>query len=111
MSIEHKSLAVKNFWIEWANVGQELIEHGEQVVFGHSLLEVKYVDSVPAVIILSKSMKTKYPTNNDAKMAVAKLLEDTERAGFIGSRTLTITYDKGLISHILLDEYGNKLIR
>lgn len=110
MTSEHKSNAVRNFWKQWKATGDEILEHGEQVQYGQSLLEVKYMDSVPAVIILSKSYKTKYPDNQTAKSAIGKILEDSESIGFTGSRTFTVTLNKGTISQVLLDQYGNSLI-
>jgi len=103
-------MAQQDFWTLWANVGKELIEHGQEVQFGHSLLEVKYMEGVPKVIILSKSIKRKFPSDDIAKMSVAQEMETTEKANYTGARTFTITYDKGHISHILLDEYTNKLL-
>jgi len=101
---------IEKFWHEWADLGKEILDHGEQVEFGHSLLEIKYMNSVPAVLVLSKSMKRKFPSDEIAKMSVAQEMENTEKSTFTGARTWTITYDKGHISHILIDEYGNKLI-
>lgn len=110
MPVIHREEAIRSFWEQWKLTGEELLAHGEQVQYGQSLLEVKYMDSVPAVIILSKSYKTKYPDNQTAKMAVGKLLEDSESTGFTGARTFTVTLDKGTITQILLDQYGNRLI-
>lgn len=103
-------ISAADFWTHWANIGKELLEHGQQVKFGHSLLEVKYMNGAPKVIVLSKSIKTKYPDDTEAKRAVARLMDTSERAAFTGARTWTVTYDKGHVSHILIDEYGNTLI-
>lgn len=111
MPILNYDKAVREFWKHWADIGKELLEHGEQVQYGHSLLEIKYREGVPSVLVLSKSMKTKYPDNQHAKVAIAKLLEDSEAAHFTGSRTFTVTLADGNVSHVLLDEYGNTLIR
>lgn len=110
MTLEHREAALRNFWQQWQLTGQEVIDHGDQVQYGQSLLEVKYQDSVPAVIILSKSYKTKYPDNQTAKSAIGKLLEDSETAKFTGARTFTVTLNKGDITQVLLDQYGNSLI-
>ena len=99
-----------DFWKMWAEVGKELIDHCEEVQFGHSLLEIKYMEGQPKVIILSKSIKKKYPTDEIAKLSVAQEMETTEKNNFTGARTFTLTYNKGHISHILLDEYTNKLL-
>ena len=100
----------EKFWKEWQQVGLEVLEHGDNVKFGHSLLEIKFMEGMPKVIILSKSIKRKFPSDDIAKMSIAGELENTEKVNFTGARTFTITYDKGHISHILLDEYSNKLL-
>jgi|APCry1669191515_1035360.scaffolds.fasta_scaffold16389_2 hypothetical protein len=98
------------FWVQWKELGQEILAHGQDVQFGHSLLEIKYMNGVPSVLVLSKSMKRKFPSDQIAKLSIAQEMEATENSTFTGARTWTITYDKGHISHILIDEYGNKLI-
>jgi hypothetical protein len=102
--------AEANFWEEWGNIGKELIEYGKQVQYGNSLLEVKFMAGNPAVIIRSKSIKKKYPSNKDAEIAIAKELRDSEEAAFDGARTLTIAYHQGNITQVLLDQYSNALI-
>ena len=111
MSLEHHDRAIQSFWEQWALVGRDILKHGEEVRYGHSLLEVKYQDSVPTVIVLSKSTKRKYPTNDDTKIAIAKLLNEMESSRDTGSHTFTVTVADGQFSHVLLDEYGNTIIR
>jgi len=101
---------IEKFWTEWADLGKEILAHGKDVQFGHSLLEIKYREGLPSVLVLSKSIKKRFPSDNIAKMSIAQEMEQTEKSTFTGARTWTITYDKGHISHILLDEYSNKLI-
>lgn len=103
--------AERNFWIEWGKVGQDLLEYGQEVQYGNSLVEVKFMQGVPAVIIRSKSVKKKYPDDSAAKMAVAQVLEDSETASFDGARTWTVAYNRGHITHIQLDEYSNRLVK
>lgn len=98
------------FWKEWAEIGKELLDYGEQIQYGNSLLEVKFMKGDPAVIVLSKSIKTKYPDNQSAKLSVGQILEDSETKQFTGSRTFTVAYNHGDITQILLDQYGNTLI-
>ena len=99
------------FRAEWAKIGEELILHGNDVQYGNSLVEVKFADGKPVVIIRSKSVKTKYPDNSHAELAIGKLLHDSYAAGFDGARTFTVAYNKGNITQVILDEYGNTLLR
>lgn len=100
-----------DFWTEWQRIGKDLIEYGEQIKYGNSLVEVKFMGGKPAVIIRSKSIKTKYPTNTEAEMAIAKTLNDSSDDGFDGARTFTVAFNRGNITQVLLDEYANNLIR
>lgn len=102
---------MERFWEEWGNIGKELIEYGQQIKYGNSLVEVKFMDGKPAVIIRSKSIKKKYPDNQTAELAIAKTLNDSVAEGFDGARTLTVAYNRGNITQVILDEYGNKLVR
>ena len=99
------------FWEEWNKLGEELLEYGKDAKYGNSLVEVKFYDGAPAVIIRSKSVKTKYPDNQHAEMAIGKLLHDSSLVGFDGARTFTVAYNRGNITQVILDEYGNSLLK
>lgn len=108
--ITNEKQALTNFWTEWARLGEEIVQYGKDIGFGMCLVEVKFQDSVPAIVILSRQINTIYKTNDEAKMAIAQVLENSESADFDGARTFTIGFNKGRIVRVILDEYGNKVI-
>ena len=99
------------FWLEWNRIGQELLDYGEEIQYGSSLVEVKFQKGLPSVIIRSKSVKRKYPDNDSANRAVGKILADSGSANFDGARTFTIAYHQGSVTQVILDEYGNTLLK
>ena len=101
----------QRFWEEWANIGKDLIDYGRQIQYGNSLVEVKFMDGHPTVIIRSKSIKRKYPDNNEAEAAIAKELRDSEKGLYDGARTFTVAYHQGNITQVLLDEYANNILK
>lgn len=103
--------AIKAFWEQLEAVGREVLEQGQQMGFGMSLVEIKFQHGTPSVIIRSISVNTKYPDDVSAKAAIAKELEDAEQTDFDGARTYTVVYSKGHINRILFDEYHNRLLK
>lgn len=101
----------QEFWEHWAAVGKEILEYGEDVKYGSSLLEVKFYDGKPAVIIRSKSVKTKYEDNAAAEVAIGKVLTESTKINFDGARTFTVAYNRGKITQVILDQYSNDLLR
>lgn len=102
---------MEKFWEQWAEIGKDLLEYGEKIQYGNSLVEVKFMAGKPVVIIRSKSIKTKYPNNSEAELAIGKLLHDSKTVGFDGARTFTVAYNRGNITQVILDEYGNALLK
>lgn len=103
--------SVKAFWEQLEAIGREVLEQGQKMGFGMSLVEIKFQNGSPSVIIRSISMNTKYPDDLSAKAAIAKELEDAEQNDFDGARTYTVVYSKGHINRILFDEYHNTLLK
>lgn len=101
----------KVFWNEWARLGQELLDYGEEIQYGNSFVEVKFQHGTPAVILHSRSIKKIYPDNQGAKLAIAKVLEDSEKGLQNGARTFTVAFTRGKINHVQLDEYSSDLIQ
>lgn len=102
---------VRSFWEQLESIGREVLEQGQKMGFGMSLVEIKFQNGTPSVIIRSISMNTKYPDDLTAKAAIARELEDAENNSFDGARTYTVVYDKGHINRILFDEYHNTLLK
>lgn len=101
----------KAFWDAYVAVGREVLEQGKKMGFGQSIIDVKFHDGQPAVLIRSIALTTKYPDNQAAKINLAKEIEDAEKGKFDGSRTYTVVWNKGRISRVLLDEYSNHLLQ
>jgi hypothetical protein len=102
--------AEKEFWTQLEKVGREVLDQGKKMGFGMSLVEIKFRNGEPAVLVRSISINTKYPDDESAKVAIAQQLEHAENTRFEGSRTLTIVYNKGHIGRVLMDEYQNHLL-
>ena len=99
------------FWKEWAEIGRDLISYGKDIQFGNSLVETKFMHGTPTVIIRSKSVKKKYPTNAIAREAINKLIDESEKVKYDGAQTVTIAWHQGAVTQVILDEYSNALIR
>lgn len=103
--------AEKKFWEQLASVGKEVLDQGRRMGFGMSLVEVKFQNGAPAVLIRSISVNTKYPDDAQAKAAIGKELETAATTEFDGSRTYTVVFNHGKIQRVLLDEYSSHLLR
>lgn len=103
--------ATANFWKQLSIVGQEVLDQGKSMGFGMSLVEIKFQDGTPSVLTRSISVNTKYPDDNQAKLAIAQELENATTSGFDGARTYTVVYSRGKINRILFDEYHNHLLK
>ena len=101
----------QRFWEEWANIGKDLIDYGRQIQYGNSLVEVKFMDGHPTVIIRSKSIKRKYADNDEALKAIAKELQDSVNGNYDGARTFTVAFHQGGVTQVLLDEYANSVVK
>lgn len=99
------------FWEEWANVGRDLLAYGEDIQYGMSLIEVKFQGGKPFVIVRSKSVKKKFPTNETAIAGIKKILDESVNEGFHGARTFTVALNRGTVSQVILDEYSNLLLK
>lgn len=101
---------IDNFWKEYIAVGKEILEAGKDIGYGMSLIEVKFQEGLPSVVIRSVSKNNKYNNPLEAQTEVGKLMESIEDTGFDGAMTFTVVAHKGNINRILLDEYSNKLL-
>lgn len=99
------------FWKEWAEIGRELLSYGKDIKFGNSLVEVKFMHGLPAVIIRSKSVKKKYPDNPDAFQALNEIFHGSQDLNYDGAQTFTLAWHNGKVSQVILDEYSNTLIK
>ena len=98
------------FWKEWAEMGREMLSYGKEVKFGNSLIETKFMNGDPAVIIRSKSVKKKYPTNESAFTDLNQIFRESQNIKYDGAQTFTIAWHQGKVSQLILDEYSNTLI-
>lgn len=103
--------ATENFWREYMKVGEEVLAQGQAMGFGQSLIEVKFQNGTPSVLIRSMSLHSRYPDNVSAKAAIGAQLEQSEVDQFDGARTLTIIYNKGQINRLLTDDYENHILK
>lgn len=99
------------FWLAWEEIGKDLLEYGQEIQFGNSLVEVKFAAGIPTVIVRSKSIKRKYPNNMGAEMAIAEELRNSEKSRYEGARTFTVAYHDGNITQVLLDQYASTLLK
>lgn len=102
---------VKEFWAQLERVGREVLDQGQKMGFGMSLVEIKFQNNLPSVIVRSISINTKYPDDETAKIAIGSQLQTAEADKFTGARTYTVVYDNGHINRVLLDEYQSTLLR
>ena len=97
-----------NFWKEYIAVGKEVLEAGKRIGYGMSLVEVKFAEGMPTVLIRSITQNEKYTSNKDATSAILQEVENSISTGFDGARTFTIVLHAGQINKLLLDEYANR---
>lgn len=99
------------FWEEYMKVGREVLKQGMEMGYGQSLIEVKFQQGTPSVLIRSMSVHNRYPDNTAAKAAIGGQLEQSESERFDGARTFTVIYNKGQINRILTDDYENHILK
>lgn len=100
-----------NFWKEYIAIGKEVLQAGKEIGYGASLIEVKFQDSEPSVVIRSISQNTRYSTNEEALEAVASLMAGAINTKLNGAMTFTVVGNGKTIHRILLDEYANRLLK
>lgn len=100
-----------NFWREYIAIGKEVLKAGREIGYGMSLIEVKFQDGEPAVIIRSITQNEKYANSEDAEEAIMSLMSSSRSARFDGARTFTLVYRQGTLNRVLLDEYANRLLK
>lgn len=101
---------IDNFWREYVAVGKEVLEAGKEIGYGMSLIEVKFQEGLPSVVIRSVTKNNKYNDPKAAEMEVGKLMDNIEKTGFDGAMTITLVAHKGNINRLLLDEYSNRIL-
>jgi hypothetical protein len=99
------------FWKALAAVGREVLDQGKAMGFGMSIIEVKFANGEPMVMVRSHTQHLKYPTNNDAMIALNLELQQSQKAQYDGARTFTVVMHQGEIQRILLDEYQNTALK
>lgn len=101
---------IDNFWREYIAVGKEVLDAGKEIGFGMSLIEVKFQEGLPSVVIRSVTKNNKYKDHAEAEISVGKLLEEIKKQNFDGAMTITMVAHQGNINRLLLDEYSNHLL-
>lgn len=101
---------IDNFWREYIAVGKEVLAAGKEIGYGMSLIEVKFQEGIPSVVIRSITKNNKYSDHGEAEIDVGKLLNSIRDDKFKGALTLTIVADGKGANRILLDEYANRLL-
>lgn len=104
------SKAEQQFWEQLASVGKEVLAQGKLMGFGMSLVEIKFMNSQPSVVIRSISQNLLFPSDAEAQIGIARELEASKQAEFNGARTLTVVYTQGSITKLIVDEYSTKLL-
>lgn len=104
------SKAEKQFWDQLVAVGYEVLDQGKLMGFGMSLIEAKFMNGQPSVMIRSISQNMIFHTDQEAQIQVAREMNASKNAQFNGARTMTLVYKDGDVSKIIVDEYSTKLL-
>lgn len=95
--------SVDRFWQALIKAGKEVLAEAGKLGYGYSLIEIKYREGNPAVLIRSHTQTLKYRTTQDAMIAINEILTKTTQQG---SQTFTVVREEGgLITRVQLDEY------
>ena len=100
---------IEDFWNALSLVAKEVLAQGAQYGYGFSMVEIKFKDSVPSVIISSHTESRLYKDHNEAVADILDIVNNTKQKG---SSSLTIVREKdGEIKRLLLDEYSMRLLK
>jgi hypothetical protein len=102
--------SMDKFWQHYIAVGKEVLEQGARSGYSMSLIEVKFQKAEPSVMVTANNTSVKFPSNEAAIEALVGLIKHDELAHFDGSRTITQVWQKGTLSRMLIDNYGNTLL-
>lgn len=98
------------FWEGIYSIAKDLLKGGEKIGYGNILMEMKFRNGLPEVIVRSANKNTVFRDNKLAKIAVEKSFVEREESNFDGAQTFTVIWHKGNINRILLDEYQNLVL-
>lgn len=103
MAIEHD----EDFRQIVQDTAEEVLSLGKYYGFGMCILEIKFTDGTPRIVIKSFTDALKPETTEDAISSVAATIESSVIAGYEGARTFTVVFDKKGVNRILGDNYQN----
>lgn len=103
MAVEHD----EDFMQVVHDTAQEVLELGKHFGFGMCILEIKFTEGVPRMVLKSFTDASKPDTTEDAISSVAHTIESSVDAGYQGARTFTVVFDKRGVNRILGDNYQN----
>jgi hypothetical protein len=99
---------IEAFWTALQNVAKEVLSQGQQYGYGYSMVEIKFKDGQPSVVISSHTESRLYKDNNEALKTIADIIQNTKTKG---SQSFTIVREEnGDIHRILLDEYSMQIL-
>jgi hypothetical protein len=99
---------ITNFWTALQNVAQEVLAQGTQYGYGYTMVEIKFKDNVPSVMINSHTESRLYRNQDEAFADITKLIQEAQ---FKGSQSFTLVREKdGQIKRLLIDEYSMTIL-
>ena len=100
---------MEKFWDELKRVALEVIAEGKIIGFGYSMIEVKFKDGMPAVVVSSHTQSKLYKDDEDPVKDIMTIVQKTKQKG--NSSFTIIREEDGQIRRVLLDEYSMTLLK
>lgn len=95
---------VDKFYRSVMRVAREVLEEGQKMGFGQTGILVKFRDGLPTINVLFNTKSSNFDDTENAKIAIAKILEDGDKLPMQRNQTFTIVRDNsGHIKRILVD--------
>jgi predicted O-methyltransferase YrrM len=92
------------FWQALATAARDVLEQGRSLGYGSVMLEIKFADGVPMVVIANRSTAKRYLASNDALQDIARTLNAAQSQQFKGTQQFTVVFADGAIKRVVVDE-------
>jgi hypothetical protein len=102
---------IHNFYRVVMRVAKEVVEEGEKMGHGFSMLEVKFKNGLPVITIQSHTQSIKYTSDDEAQIAIAGIITAGRDTMPKSSQTFTLVREGGDIKRILVDSYITDILQ
>lgn len=103
---------IDKFYRSVMKTAREVLERGEKMGFGQAYIVVKFRDGLPTINIMFDTISFQFDDTEQAKIAIAKILEDGDKLAAQRNQTFTIVRDAtGNIKRILVDNATTDVVQ